>query len=142
MGFGDEENCPGRHRLPINPDRVGIEGESPGRCFSEHVKKGGPEPAIFPPIGIRGQMFPVCGPVADQLPILGRGRSRQMGDSGIDPANSVGDIGSVHGNFILNKETFRDVRFDPLTQLAFVFHGPLAAGDIPDLTGRLRQGGR
>src|SRR4030042_6781302 len=104
MGVTKKKNRSWNKRIRVNPDRVSVQRQGPGSRLREHVKKRFSKPKIFMPLRMGRQFAPLRGPVADQMTVLRSGRSRKVGHPRIDPSNRLGDIGTVHGEFVTDKE--------------------------------------
>jgi hypothetical protein len=100
------------------------------------MEKSFPEAEIFMPLRMGWQASPLRRPVADQFIILCCSRSREMGDSSIDPSNGIRGICAIDRNIIADEEIFCNILLNPLAILIFLPNRPSSIAYLPDLKRR------
>ena len=99
----------------------------------KEIEKGGTETLVLVPLRVGWKMLPLRGPVADQLAIPGRRRSREMEYPGIDPSKPIDDICTVRGDLMADEKVFPHVFIHPFPELVLLFNRPSPVPDLPDL---------
>jgi hypothetical protein len=71
--------------------------------------------------------------MADQLSVLRRGGGRKMGNPWIDPSHRIGDIRTIHGDFMPDKEIFCDIFLHPFAKSDLLLDSPSTVPHFPYL---------
>jgi hypothetical protein len=71
--------------------------------------------------------------MADQLSILRCGCGRKMGNPRIDPSHRIRNIGTIHGDFMPDKEIFCDVFLHPFAKSNLLLDRPPTVAHLPYL---------
>jgi len=99
------------------------------------MEEGLPETLVLVPFRMDGEVSPIRRPVADEPIILGGRSGRKVSDPGVDPPDSIGDIRTIHGDFITDKKVFIDIFLHPFPILDFFLNRPSPLGHAPRLKG-------
>jgi hypothetical protein len=99
------------------------------------MEKGPSEALIFMPLQMGREMSPVGRPVPNELMILGRRRSRKVGNTGVDPPNRIRNIGAIDRDFISKEEVLIQILLHPSGKKDFFLHRPSTIPHLPDLRG-------
>jgi hypothetical protein len=59
-----------------------------------------------------------------------------VGDACVDPSHRIGDIRTVNGDFITDKEILRDIFLHPFTESVLLLDGPSTISHFPYLKRR------